>query len=102
MINRIDTTPILDRERMEYWMQVVCRYYPQASGRRPDSMPFSAQLERTVLGPIEVSDIRCCALRYERKMQDLRADSSEDFLVSYILDGEARCVFQPIVDSVSG
>ncbi|MEY2874958.1 MAG: hypothetical protein RLZZ373_2329, partial [Pseudomonadota bacterium] len=90
MVSHFDTTHICERERVDYWVQLVCRFYPHAAGRRLKDAPFAAQLERTVLGAVEVSDIRCSALRYERRMQDLRADESEDLLVSYMLEGEAQ------------
>lgn len=89
MFSYVDTTAIKDHEKIEYWMQTICRFYPHATSQRPNKHPFSAQLERTVLGSVELSKINCSAIRYERRMQDLRADESEDMLVSYMLEGSA-------------
>lgn len=89
MFSHFDTTAIKEHERIDYWMQAICRFYPHASGQRPNRLPFSAQLERTVLGSVEVSEICCSPLRYERRIQDLRSDESEDMLISYMLEGNA-------------
>jgi AraC family transcriptional activator of tynA and feaB len=90
MVNRFDTTPLNDRERVDHWMDIIRRYFPHAAGQRVDAQSFSAQLQRTVLGPVELSDIRCSQIRYERRTQEVRTDAAEEMLVSYMLEGEAR------------
>jgi len=90
MVTRYDVVPLREQDRLAYWQELICRLFPRASGRRRDDLPFMGNLDRSVLGAIEVSDIRCNALRYDRVRQDQRVDGGEDFLVSLMLSGEAR------------
>jgi AraC family transcriptional activator of tynA and feaB len=79
-----------DKDQCAYWLELICRHFPRATGVRDNAAPFSGHLERSVLGAIEVSDIRCSSLRYERGRQDQLKDDCEDFLVSMLLQGRAR------------
>ena len=85
MITHYDSTPLREQDRLEYWHELICRLFPRAAGRRQDNLPFAPKLARSVLGTVEVSDIRCNALRYDRMRNDQRQDQSEEFLVSWML-----------------
>lgn len=89
-VTRYDAATLREQDRFPYWHDLICRLFPRASGRRSDDLPFQANLQRTVLGSLDVSDIQCNALRYERVRQDMRSDENEDFLVSLMLSGRAR------------
>lgn len=79
-----------EQDRFDYWHDLICRLFPRASGLRRDERPFLAHLERNVLGPVEVSDISCSALRWDRARLDQRLDQNEVFLFSLMLEGRAR------------
>ncbi|MCW5658316.1 MAG: helix-turn-helix domain-containing protein [Burkholderiaceae bacterium] len=79
-----------ERDRYAYWHEVICRFYARAEAHRNDrDQPFFADFERRVLGTLTISDIRCAALRYDRRSTDLRLDPNEDFLLTLMLDGQA-------------
>ena len=90
MVTRYDASALREQDRFAYWQDLICKLFPRASGRRGDELPFLAQLNRSVLGTVEVSDIRCNALRYDRGRQDQRQDQSEVFLLSMMLEGNAQ------------
>jgi AraC family transcriptional activator of tynA and feaB len=89
-VTRYDATTLREQDRFPYWQDLICRLFPRAAGRRGDDHPFEANLQRTLLGTMDVSDIRCNALRYDRARQDMRSDDNEDFLISLMLSGRAR------------
>lgn len=90
MVTRYDAATQREQDRLAYWYDLICRLFPRATCRRAGDVSFYASLERSVLGTVEVSDIRCDALRYDRVRQDQRLDQSEDFLVSMLVSGAAR------------
>jgi AraC-like DNA-binding protein len=90
MVTQYDAAALREQDRLAYWHDLICRLFPRAACRRTDDVPFFASLQRSVLGTVEVSDIRCNALRYDRARQDQRVDQSEDFLVSVLVAGNAR------------
>lgn len=90
MVTRYDAATLREQDRLAYWYDLICRLFPRATCRRAGDVSFYASLERSVLGAVEVSDIRCNALRYDRVRQDQRLDQSEDFLVSMLVSGAAR------------
>ncbi len=85
-----DTVLRQDKDQFAYWLELICRHFPRATGVRDTVAPFSGHLERSVLGSVEVSDIRCSSLKYERDRQDQLKDDCEDFLVSMLVEGHAR------------
>jgi AraC family transcriptional regulator, positive regulator of tynA and feaB len=85
-----DSVLLQDKDQCAYWLELICRHFPRATGVRDNAAPFSGRLERSVLGAIEVSDIRCSSLKYERGRQDQLKDDCEDFLVSMLVEGRAR------------
>jgi len=85
--------PAVLRERDGYscWHEVICRLYAGAEPHLNDEeATFSVEFSRRVLGPVALSDIRCAALRYDRRRQDIRRDRNDDFLVTLMLAGRAR------------
>jgi AraC-like DNA-binding protein len=80
-----------ERDRYAYWHEVICRFYARAAARRNDSeRPFFADFQRKVFGTVTLSDIRCDALRYDRRREDIQKDPNEDFLLTLMLEGKAR------------
>lgn len=79
-----------DKDQFAYWLELICRHFPRATGFRDADAPFSGHLDRNILGSVEVSDIRCSPLKYSRGRQDQLQDDCEDFLVSLLLEGRAR------------
>lgn len=80
-----------DRDRYAYWHEVICRFYARAEARRSDrEQAFFAEFNRRVFGTVAISDIRCAALRYNRRREDVRLDPNEDFLLTLMLDGQAH------------
>jgi AraC-like DNA-binding protein len=90
MVTRYDATLLREQDRFAYWHEVICRLFPRAAGRRGDELTFAAHLDRSVLGTVEVSDISCNALRYDRARHDMQVDQSDDFLLSLMLQGDAQ------------
>jgi AraC-like DNA-binding protein len=90
MQTQYDSVLRQDKDQLTYWLELICRHFPRATGVRDNAAPFSGHLERSVLGSVEVSDIRCSALKYERGRQDQLRDDCEDFLVSMLIEGRAR------------
>jgi AraC family transcriptional activator of tynA and feaB len=90
VVTQYNVSALREQERFAYWHDLICRLFPRAAGRRGDDLPFVAHLDRSVLGTVEVSDISCNALRYDRARQDQRQDDNEDFLLSLMLQGSAQ------------
>jgi AraC family transcriptional regulator, positive regulator of tynA and feaB len=90
MNTQFDSSKFDDKDRLSYWHEVIGRLFCRATGKRVDDMPFSANLNQNFIGKVEVSDIQCNAMRYNRVSQDLRIDQSEDFLLSMMLEGSAE------------
>jgi AraC family transcriptional activator of tynA and feaB len=90
MQTQYDSVLRQDKDQFAYWLELICRHFPRATGVRDNTAPFSGHLERSVLGAVEVSDIRCSSLKYERGRQDQLKDDCEDFLVSMLVEGRAR------------
>jgi AraC family transcriptional activator of tynA and feaB len=90
VVTQYNVSALREQERFAYWHDLICRLFPRAAGRRGDELPFVAHLDQSVLGTIEVSDISCNALRYDRARQDQRQDDNEDFLLSLMLQGSAQ------------
>jgi AraC family transcriptional regulator, positive regulator of tynA and feaB len=85
------SAPDRERDRYAYWHEVICRYYARAEAHRNDGeQSFFAEFDRHVFGSLAISDIRCAALRYNRRREDLRLDSNEDFLLTLMLEGQAQ------------
>ncbi len=85
-----DATQLREQDRYASWLDLICRLFPRAAGRRGDDLPFMAQLDRKALCTVEVCDIKCNALRYDRTRQEQRLDGNEDFLLSLMLQGNAQ------------
>jgi AraC family transcriptional regulator, positive regulator of tynA and feaB len=80
-----------ERDRYAYWHEVICRFYARAEAHRNDrGQAFFAEFDRRVFGTLAVSDIRCAALRYNRRREDVRLDPNEDFLLTLMLEGQAH------------
>jgi AraC family transcriptional regulator, positive regulator of tynA and feaB len=90
MVTRYDSNTLREQDRFDYWQDLICRLFPRATGQRRDDDRFQAHLDRNVLGAIEVSDISCNALRWDRARPDQRLDQSEVFLLSLMVEGQAR------------
>lgn len=85
---QFDASSVKESERFAYWHEVICRSFCRAESRRLNDDAFEASLFRGSLGCLEISDISCDALRYERGGDDLRGAPSEDFLLSLLVEGE--------------
>lgn len=90
MQTHFDSALRQDKDQFAYWLELICRHFPRATGVRDNAAPFSGHLERNVLGAVEVSDIRCSSLKYARGRQDQLRDDCEDFLVSMLVEGRSR------------
>ncbi|WP_051243209.1 helix-turn-helix domain-containing protein [Azohydromonas australica] len=85
------TSSLRERDRYAYWHDVICRLYARATAHRSDtSLPFIADFQRKLFGTVALSDIRCEALRYDRRRDDIQRDPNEDFLLTLMLDGQAQ------------
>jgi len=90
MATRFDASTVKDTERYAYWHDVLFRFFCRAESERLNDRAFNASLAWSPFGCLEVSDIRCEALRYERSTGILRSAPNDDFLVSVLLEGEGR------------
>lgn len=80
-----------ESDRYAYWHEVICRFYARAEAHRNDGQqPFFAEFDRRMFGTLSISDIRCAALRYKRRREDVRIDPNEDFLLTLMLEGQAH------------
>jgi AraC family transcriptional regulator, positive regulator of tynA and feaB len=77
--------------RYAYWQDVICRLYARAEACRNDrDQPFFVEFDRRMLGTVAISDIRCAAVRYNRRRADVRIDPNEDFMLTLMLEGQAH------------
>lgn len=85
-----DATLLREPDRFDYWNDLIGKFFPRALFRRTDEQPFVAHLERRVLCSVEVSEICCSPLRYDRTRHEQQLDDSDDFLFSLMLEGYAQ------------
>ena len=95
METNIETSNLGVRERegdrFAYWHEVICRLYARAEVHRNDGdQPFFVEFDRRVFGTLAISEIRCAALRYNRRREDVRIAPNEDFLLTLMLEGQAH------------
>lgn len=90
MVTEFDPTIVRPQDRYPQWMEVVGQVFCRANGRRGDDRPFEARLLRCPLGVVDVSDLSCNAMRYDRARQDQCLDQRDDFLVSLLLQGQGQ------------
>lgn len=91
MDTSFSTSALCERDRYAYWHDVICRLYARAAARRENAeQPFHADFKRKLFGTVAISDIRCQALRYDRRREDIRRDPNEDFLLTLMLAGQAQ------------
>lgn len=85
---RFDTAGIPENDRFSYWHEIVCNLYCRADSRLLLDDGFDASLSCGSLGHIEIGDISCGAMHYDRTTADVRKSPSDDFLLSLLVEGE--------------
>lgn len=85
-----DSSAVGKNDRFAFWLDEICRNYCRTDTQRLRGDDFLARLSRSALGCLEISNISCEPLRYERSADDLRRAPSDDFLLSLMVEGEGR------------
>lgn len=84
------TSELSERDRFDYWHEVVCKTYAPCLGVVDDPRDFHGQTEVSQFGAIQVSDVTSGGIKYERRSNDLRFDPQDDIFVSVMLEGEGK------------
>jgi len=90
MLTYFDASTVREGERFAYWHEEICRNFCRAESTPVAAERFDASLSRTELGTVQISQIECAPLRYQRAPSDVRSAPSDDFLLSLLLDGEGH------------
>lgn len=84
------TESITDRQRFEYWTEVVCRHCLRASNRPVTGGDFMASMQFRETRSLSLSTLSAPAHRWQRTAQDLRRGPDEDFWLGLVQQGQAR------------
>lgn len=80
-MNRLDTRRVLGRDRMDFWLDAVCRNILRAAiDPRADTEPEAA-LESSLFGPLGIRRVAGGAHVYQRRTSDVRVDDPESVLL---------------------
>lgn len=90
MNDDFDTRAFAPLERFAYWHDEVCRHYCRTDSRPRHQGDLVARVRRRAIGCLEVSEIGCDAMSYQRSAPDVRQSPSDDFLLSVLLEGRAE------------
>ncbi len=82
------TDTLEQKDRFNYWNDVVTKHYAPCLGIANDTTQFKATTTVERIGSTELSHVASESIRYDRRAADLRAIPREDIFLSVILDGE--------------
>ncbi len=83
------TTESLDqKERFNYWNDVVTKFYAPCVGNVAELDQFNATTTVHSFGSSEISTVDSVSIRYDRRPEDLHRIPREDIFLSVITEGE--------------
>ncbi|MDC0610695.1 helix-turn-helix domain-containing protein [Vibrio sp.] len=88
MSNVFSTETLSQKDRFNYWNDVVTKHYAPCLGLTDNRNNFSATTTVHNLGVSELSSVFSDSIRYDRRATDLRAIPREDIFVSVMVSGE--------------
>ncbi|WP_221796465.1 helix-turn-helix domain-containing protein [Oceanobacter mangrovi] len=74
----------------DYWHEVICRTYAPCLGIADNTDQFRATLNVSDLGSLKISQIQTSAIRYERRLEDLKLDHQDDIFLSLMESGSGH------------
>lgn len=83
------TENIPDRQRFEYWTEVVCRHCLQASNRPITEKGFVASMQFRSIKSLSLSTLNAPAHHWKRGAQDLRSGPNDDLWLGLVQQGQA-------------
>lgn len=90
MSKQFEASTLRENERYTYWTEFICGLICRTAIRVLQPDVFAAQLSGGTLGEMELCEIGCGALRYERTLNNLRRSPNDEFQLSVLLEGEGR------------
>ncbi len=91
MTSTIFSTDTLDqKDRFNYWNDVVTKHYAPCLGIANDASQFKATTTVQHVGSTELSHVASESIRYDRRSTDLRSVPREDIFLSVMLEGEGH------------
>lgn len=88
MSNVFSTDSLEQKDRFNYWNDVVTKHYAPCLGIASDTSQFAATTTVQPVGATELSHVASESIRYDRRAADLRNIPREDIFLSVMLNGE--------------
>ncbi|USP04521.1 helix-turn-helix domain-containing protein [Vibrio sp. LQ2] len=82
------TDTLEQKDRFNYWNDVVTKHYAPCLGVASDTTQFKATTTVQHVGSTELSHVASESIRYDRRVADLRSVPREDIFLSVMLEGE--------------
>jgi AraC-like DNA-binding protein len=86
MATSFSTSQIPERDRLEYWNDVMCRTYVAVTSVSLDER-LDADVSVRAFGPAQVTDITSSAIAYARTIHDVKQSPCDDFQLCVIRQG---------------
>lgn len=84
------TEELSERERSQYWNDVVCKHCVQANSQIQDAQTFIGKFSAQSLGDLEISKMSSPRHLWERTTNHLRRDPNEAFLLALMISGTGQ------------
>ncbi|NYT66263.1 helix-turn-helix domain-containing protein [Alcaligenaceae bacterium] len=81
------TKELTERQRSQYWNDVVCKHCVPANSQIYNPQGFTGQFSAKSLGDLEISQMSSSRHVWERTTTHLRRDPSETFLLALMVSG---------------
>ena len=82
------TEDIPQRQRRDWWREVICRQYTQVDITSKLADNFAAQTQITQFKQLQLSRVRCDALSLQKQRRDIECPDQDAYFVALLLSGQ--------------
>lgn len=81
------TAGIPQRQRRDWWREVICRQYTQVDITSKLAADFAAETQIVQLNQLQLSRVRCDALSLQKQRRDIERPDQDAYFVALLLSG---------------
>lgn len=82
------TDDIPQRQRRDWWREVICRQYTQVDITSKLANDFAAETQIAQLNQLQLSRVRCDAMSLQKQRRDIERPDQDAYFVALLLSGQ--------------